>query len=366
MKNVFSLSLIVTLFFFSACNDDPEGVIDEPPVSRKAIIGVEGIVPNGISSLGEYDIAGQILNNNVYRKANLTTLGSGLTDLHADEVNQRLLAVLPSSEKLAVCNLNNYELEQVISIDQGARKILSIEGGKYYLTTWETDEILVFGPNNFGVINTIDAGNNPNDMLLFEDLLFVNNTGNFDIDSTVTIIRTTADTVIATLQVGVNPNGMAIDHKNNVLYILSAGKANVQNPTLNGVGSLWKYNLDSMRTAIDSGNTIQFDTVLYFNDNQLKPQRLVINSEGGNLYYLSNAPTGDIITMSTMAKRVSEVPALNGNFYNLEFDEVATELYGLRTPTDIEGTGSVQIFSPDLSLKVSHKVGSKPREVEFK
>ncbi len=365
MKKLFPLCLSV-LIGFTACDEDPEGMTSAPPAARKAIIGVEGIVPNGISSLGEYDIVNQTLNNNVYRKANLTTMGSGLSDLYADHEAGLLFAVMPASEKVAVCDLKTYELQQVIEVTDQARKIIRATPEKYYMTSWENNEVVVLGPNRFRVINRFEAGNKPDKMLLFEDLVFISNTGTFEIDSTITIVRATADTLIATLQVGVNPNGMAIDYENNMLYVLCAGKENAQNPIQSGIGSLWKYNLDSMRTAIDSGNTLQFDTVLYFNDNQLRPQHLVVDEEGGFLYYIDNFPTGNIMRMTTTARRVSETPAIMGNFYQLGFDQTEDELYGFNTPGSIDATGSVQIFTPGGALKVSHKIGSRPREVEFK
>lgn len=366
MKNIF-LGACATLFLFSSCKEDPQGVTTEPPVARQAIIGVEGVNPNGISSIGVYDILNQSLNNNVYRKANLTTLGSGLSDIYVDEETKRFFAVLPSSEKMAVCDLNTFELIKNVSITEGVRKIKRVAENKYYLTSWDDAGILVKGGEGFNTYKIIPTAQAPTDMIQWENLVFVSNTGLLIKDNTVTILNADADTVIATLQVGENPTGMAIDLALNQLFILSAGELNSQNPTLSGLGSLWRYNLDSMRTAIDSGTSIQFDTVLYFNDNQIKPHHLAIDDEGRNLYYLSNAPTGDIMRMKLEANRVSETPMITGNFYGIKFDPTADELYGLNTPSsDIDGTGSFQIYAPDGSLKVSQRIGSKPKEVDFK
>lgn len=366
MKKLFLFSL--PLFALLACDaNDPDNVVQEPPRERKAVIAVEGISPNGISWVGEYNITGQYLNNNVYQKANQAPLGFGLSDFLLDEEAGIGLFLMEGSEKIVVADLETYELIKTISNLPRIKSIIKVAPQTYYVTSWEENAIFMIKGKNFNVRGPELTGDGPLAMKQWNDLVFVANNGGDYLDSTVSIFRSTADTLVAVIRSGVRPNSMVID-QNNYLWILASGEVNQIDPTASGPGTLVRYQLDSMKMAIDSGTTIMPDTAFVFNDNQLKPHSLVINKQGGGeLFYISNQPTGDILKMGLNDTRVGEGPYITGNYYSLGFDQVATELYGLNTPSsDINGNGSVEIFAPDGSLKNSFLIGPKPTSVAFK
>lgn len=366
MKKLLLLSFgLLTLL---ACQpDDSNGLAPQPPRERKALIGVEGITPNGISWIGEYHITGQNLNNNVYRKENLSPLGSGLSDFLLDEEEGLAFFLLSGSEKIVITDLKSYDQIKTIGNLPRIKRILKAGPRKYYVTTWEENGLYIIKGKNFNVQGPLLLGDGPLAMTQWNDLVFVANNGGDFLDSTVSVVSSIADTLVDIIPCGVRPNSMVVD-ENNFLWILAAGKVHPIDPTMNGEGTLYRYQLDSMKMAIDSGFAIVADTVFSFNDNQLKPHHLVINQKGGGeLYYIGNEPTGNILKMGLNDQRVGEGPYIMGNYYALAFDELATELYGLNTPSsDINDNGSVEIFAPDGSLKNSFLIGPKPVNVEFK
>lgn len=355
-----SLSLIL-----SACKEDDKTAA---PIesARKAIIGIEGISPNGISSLAYYDIAGQFIENNVFRKTNINPLGAQLNDMMIDEERGRLVLVVPGSDKLLFTSLADLTLEKQVGNLMQIKNIAKTAPDEYYISSWELDGVYVLNANNGNVKKEVlVGGRGPTDILVYNDLAFVTNTGAFLFDSTVTILRTSLDTIITNLSVGGKPNSMVIDADNN-LWILNGGKVDNLNPFASGVGSLFRYQLDSITMAIDSGWVITPDTVMYFTDNLLKPHSLTINPEGNEIFYIGNSPTGSIFRMSTFANKVEESPFIMGNYYNLAFDEIELELYAMRIPDNVDKDGDLQVYSPSGNLKTSIKIGVKPKNVVFK
>ncbi len=337
------------------------------PGQRTALIGIEGTSPNGISSLASYNITNQQVENNLYRKANINPMGAQMSDMMIDAENRILSFVLPGSDKVLFADLDDYKL---IGSTTGLLRINNIAktaANRYYVSSAEIEGVYIVNPLNQNLVEEfVFYGTNPTAITVHEDLAFVAITGDpIVMDSTVAIIRTGVDTLITKLNVGRFPNSFVIDNNNN-MYILCAGDYNAANPAMSGIGSLWKYNLDTMQMAIDSNFVISPDTVLYFTDNQLKPHSLAFDPNGNSLYYVGNSPTGNIYSMSANSNRVSENPLVSGNFYNIAFDGVDQELYGLRTPNDINMDGDLQVFDPVGSLKTSIRVGVKPRDVAFK
>lgn len=364
MKKVI-FSLLALSLFLGSCKEEEEIVVEvqEP---RKAIIGIEGTSPNGISSLAYYDIAAQSIENNVFRKANINPLGSQLNDMMIDEDRNRLVMVVSGSDKIVFSDLDNLEIERQPGNFLQIKNIVQTSEDEYYISSWDFDGVYVVNANNGNIKKEVLVqGTGPTKMLVHNDLAFVCNTGAFLFDSTVTVLRTTEDTLVTNLAVGGKPNSMVIDNDNN-LWVLAAGKVDVNNPFASGLGTLYRYQLDTLTMAIDSGYAIAPDTVMYFTDNLLKPHSLTINLEGNQLFYIGNSPTGSVYSMSTFDNKVEETPIITGNFYSLNFDELELELYATRLPDNIENDGDLQVYSPSGNLKTSIKIGVKPKNVVFR
>lgn len=366
MKNIFYFCAVF-LFALTAC-EGPEEVAPPPPAMRKAIIGIQGQSVNGISSVAEYDITNQTLDNSVFRKQNVQPIGSSMQDLLIDEDAGLIYFVVPGSGEIVVADLHTYEIIRNLKSMQGdgLKRMVKVGDNKFYVSSFDEDGVYVLRGTKNNLKGVIETGADPEAMLVHENLVFVANTGGFDLDSTVTIINTLADTVMTTLQVGHEPNSMVVDAENR-LWIMCSGEANTQNPLLSGVGSIYRYHLDSLQMALDSNATIPLDTVFYFTDNQLRPTKMVIDQQGQKIYYLGGNPVGDLFVMNTYANKVSETPAVSGDFYGLSFDEVESDLYGLQTGGfNYNENGRVIIYNPDMNEKNRFLIGVRPFKVVFR
>ncbi|MCR9154046.1 MAG: hypothetical protein NXI09_08055 [Bacteroidetes bacterium] len=360
---------LIGIFVISACGDDDDsGSGDLIPTTPKAYIGIEGTSPNGISSLAEYNTTNQSIENNVFRKANINPMGSQLSDIMYDADQNQFVLLVPGSNKIIYIDANSLVIKRQIKDLMQVRKVAKVSDFLYYVSSPELGGIYVINAikGNIRSEIEIDGITNPTEIKVWEDMAFICNTGSpITRDSTVTIMRTTEDTIISHLMVGHSPNSMVIDEENQ-LWIMCSGEFNATSPLTSGVGSLWTYNLDSLKMAVDSGLAIMPDTVRYFQDNQLRPGHLTYDESGKNLYYITGAPTGSISSFNKAQRRVSETPLISGNFYGLNFDDRNLELYGMRTPMDIEEDGFLEVFDPVGNVKVSIRIGVKPVDVVFK
>ncbi len=370
MKRIilFALGLLI----FTACEDDDNGDdgSNDPGAGfqQTALIGIEGTSPNGISSLAAYNITNQTVENNVFRKANINPMGSQLSDMFFDQERNQLVLLIPGSEKIIYADAKTYEIKKQINDLMMVRKGAKVMDNLYYVTSPEIPGFYVLNANNGNVVAEVEnlGKTNPTELQVWEDMAFICNNGDAIVkDSTVSIFRTTEDTLITHLMVGHSPNSMVVDEENH-LWILCSGDFNSANPLLSGLGSLWKYNLDTMKMAIDSGWTISPDTVKYFTNNQLRPNSLTYDDQGKNFYYLDGLPTGNIVLTGRDRNKIEEFPLVSDNFYYITFDPRNLELYGMRVPSDIESNGDLQVFDPVGNLKTSLRIGVKPNNVVFK
>jgi len=365
---------ILGLVLLSACEDDDNtgnGGSDgngSGSSSPQAYVGIEGTSPNGISSLAAYNRTNQTIENNVFRKANINPMGSQLSDLLIDKDQNQIVLLLPGSNKIVFVDANSLVIKKQIKDLMQIRKIAKVSDFLYYVSSPELGGLYVVNALNGNIRSEIelDGITNPTEIKVWEDMAFISNTGDaMTKDSTVSVLRTSEDTLITSLIVGHAPNSMAIDEENN-LWILCSGNFDAANPLLSGVGSLWKYNLDTMKMAIDSGYTIMPDTVKYLNDNQLRPHHLIYDDQGKNLYYISAEPSGPIVMSNRFVRPLSESPIVDDTYYSIAFDPLKSELYGMRTPSDIEENGYLEVFDPVGNKKVSIQIGVKPVDVIFK
>jgi YVTN family beta-propeller protein len=130
---------------------------------------------------------------------------------------------------------------QQIAVDVSPYELKFNDAGtQLYVSNWSSDSISVIDVAKGKVVATIPTGHNPNDLELGSDgRLYVSN-GN---ENTVTVIDTRKRQAIETINVGPTarapqgstPNAVALDRKNNILFVANADNnciavVNVQKP----------------------------------------------------------------------------------------------------------------------------------------
>lgn len=134
----------------------------------------------------------------------------------------------PLAGTVAVFDTTSGKIVQRIRVQVSPYDLaFSPDGGRLYVSNWSSRSVSVIDTESGKVIQSIGTGMNPNDLEVSADgRLYVAN-GN---ENTVTVIDTKAMRAIETINVGLTskapegatPNGLALDRKNNMLFVANA------------------------------------------------------------------------------------------------------------------------------------------------
>jgi YVTN family beta-propeller protein len=182
---------------------------------------------------------------------------------------------------------------------------VSPESGDAYVTNGASDSVSVIDPNSDTVVATIPVGNDPEGVAVSPagpeagDIYVTN----FD-DGTVSVIDPNTDTVIDTVTVGTDPNAVAVSSESADVYVTNGGSDSV--------------------SVIDPNTDTVIDTVTVGTD----PNGVAISSAGpeaGDIYVTNN---GDD-TVSVIAGSWSDADGFpsNGN-------HIADWLFDGQNPSD--------------------------------
>jgi YVTN family beta-propeller protein len=231
-------------------------------------------------------------------------------------------------------------------------------GTKAYVCDWFTNEVAVLDLNSGSVIKHIPAGSGPEQSTISGSKLFVANVGGLTSDSTITVIDMFADTVVATLQVGVNPNSIVTD-KYGKIWVLCGGSTGpdyIGGTSDDIAGSLWSIN----------PNTYVIEEQFMMNQAD-HPVKLQIYSERTMLAYLlgTDCYTGQVIKMAITAGSLNNTPVINKTFYGLGINETTEDIYGGYN-TGFSTNGYVFRYTNGGALIDSMEVGIAPNGFAFK
>ncbi len=355
-----SLNLSLTLLLFTmvlvtSCDkDEPES--DTPVVLTTTGVYVinEGSFGSGNSSISFLNVTNNIMSNNVFETINGFPLGDVAQSMTLHK--EKAYLAVNNSQKIEVVNGTTFSSIQTISGFQGPRHFVGV-GTKGYVCDWFADDVKVLDLNTNTITGSIPVGSGPEMALVSGTKLFVVNVGGFGMDSTVSVIDLGTDAVIATLQVGINPNSIVSDASGK-LWILCGGSTG---PDYTGgtaddiAGSLWKI------------NPFNYDIEKQLTMGQFHhPAKLQINKNTNELFYLlgSDGYTGKVIKMAAVPGQLSATPFVNKNFYGLGIDKNSGMIYGAYVPGFTQN-GFVFRYGTGGGLLDSMEVGIAPNGFVF-
>ncbi|MFM7078380.1 MAG: YncE family protein, partial [Bacteroidota bacterium] len=176
------------------------------------------------------------------------------------------------------------------------------------------------------ITSSIAVGKGPEQMLLVGNKLFVTNSGGYETDSTVSIIDTDTQNVIATITVGVKPNSIKKDDHGRI-WILCGGTTGPDyvGGTPDDIGgSIWRINANTYATELEL-TMPQFD----------HPLKLQTNDAGTKLYYLGGIDgyNGDIYVMDADDLSLPLIAFRSGSFSGLGINPQTSEIWGAVAPS---------------------------------
>lgn len=360
-KQILFLFLLAATAFFTSCEEEKPA--PEPPTTEGVFIGNEGAFTGGTGSLSIYNPAVKEVNNYIYQKANTEPMGNTLNHLLVDD--GEVFLVLNGLGQVLIIDADTYKLKNRITGFSSPRQIVKVAPHKFYISDWLEEGVVVYNRNTGAIKTTIKTGLGPEQMLVYDDMVFVANSGGPDADSTITVIDAKADTVMRQIVVGHKPNSMQMAPDTS-LWVLCSGIADFSNPFNSTSGSLVSIPLgfDSLMYNID---TLAIRDSLVFVDNQQKPIRLTSNEDGSEMYFLDNFSGASLYRFDAGADipRLPLSPFITGSFYGIGYDEINKEIY-LSDAKDFQQNGEVMRYGDDGAQKDVFKTGIIPSSFGFK
>lgn len=359
MRNWFYTGIVLGMCTLVACESDRVIPPEEPP-SRKILVVNKGQEINDFTTLTEFLIDDNVTNRNLYQKKNKNFIGSRANDVMVED--DAAYFVLNSNNTIAITDPNTYELLDQIEELENPKYIQRIRPQIAYVSSWNKNGLYKINTSSGRILDIIRTGLAPGEITVYKDWVMVPNTGSVFTDSTVNIFSASTDTVVDTLYVGQRPNSIQISGEK-VMFIMCAGLENPVDPAKSIPGSIWKYNLDSMKMALDSGRAIvPFDTI-FFADANLNPNSLKIDPDGRILYYMDQMENASVFAMDTSMASPPLTPFLQGSYEYLAYDEEHREIYLVND--DGAATGRVIRFDESGSVLSDFLSGTNPRGFGF-
>lgn len=287
----------------------------------------EGPFQTGSGTVSFYNRDTKSIAQDIFQTANSVPLGNIVQSMAI--YNSKAYIVVNNAAKVEVVNASTFKSTGTIEGLSAPRYFVGLNATKGYVSDWGSTagNVAVVNLSGNTVTSTIDVkGSGPENMLLVGEKLFVINSGGWGYDSTVAVIDTQADTLLALITVGDNPKGIVLD-ANEKIWILCGGIADWMDPSNDTEGKLVKLNADTYTIE----QTIGFSSTTYH------PTDMVMNTDKNKLYYIYGSGVYEFDITSTS---ISSTALLTGNFYSLGYDPETDYLYAA-DPIDYTQNGLV-------------------------
>jgi hypothetical protein len=315
---------ISLLFFQTACNDDEMSTGDGCPAPTSiynagVVVINEGGFQTGtgtLSFIGENDTD---VTNFIYQNANCDDILGNIVQ-SVSKIDNQYFIVANNANKIVV---TDDKMDKIAQIDElrFPRYILKTDDNTAYITEW-TDEVkgrvAVLNLDNFEIEQTIPVGGGPENLIAYQGKIYVANGGGLDEefgDSTVSIINPLTHEVEKTLQVGNNPKSFQIDN-NGDLWVGCFGFQNsfIPNDPLNKNGSLVRINAEMVQEVVEL--------------DEIGVQHLQINPTQDKLYLLYGGnPYAPVYTFDINTTTLSDTPIVETLAYGLGIHPVSGHIF---------------------------------------
>ena len=304
------------------------------------LIGCEGNFGWGNASISLFNPTNNSITNTVFQNINGYALGDVLQSM--TEHNGHLFAVVNNSGKIEVLDTATYQKTATINGLTSPRYFCGINNSKAYVSDLFSDQIAILDLGNNSVIGNINTGGWTEEMLLFNNKVYVCRPDTNFILQINAITNIIEDTII----VAKGPSSIVLD-SNNKLWSLSSGGMNEEQGELN---------------QIDPSTNLVIKK-LVFVDISTSPNSLKISPNGETMYYLNNGVNQ--LSIDATSLPTSSIINQNGAlFYGLGISPT-NDIY-VSDAVDYVQSGIVYRYDSTASLIHQFSVGIIPQGFWFK
>ena len=345
IKTIFLVALSGVLF--TSCNNNNDIDLPKGDYENGILITNEGAFSGGTGTVDYISDDYLTEESSIYSNVNGENIGTVLQSIGFNGDDAYLIANV--GNKISITD--RYTMEKITEITDGLSnpRYIAFANGKGYVTNWgegidtTDDYIAVIDLASNIISTTISVAEGPEQVVANGNTLYVSHKGGWGSGNTVSVIDTSTDTLISTINVGNVPDEMIIDNSGNLLVSCEGSKWST--PEL----------LGSLVTVNTSSNTVSttLDYVAGFH-----PNNLVLSD---TTIYLSTS--SDIYTMSESATEIPISPIISATISAMSVND--GEIY-VTDVKDYVSNGTLTIFDTATGDQLKEfTVGLIPSKVYF-
>lgn len=338
-----NLLFILILTFSLSCTKKSENGSDPFNAGSGVFILNEGNFTWGNGSLSFYSYENGLIYNDVFQKVNERPLGDVPNSMIIN--GEKAYIVVNNSGKVEVVNKNTLVSIATISGLKSPRNLAFVSSTRAYVTSIYSDSVTILNLTENSISGYINIRRSSESIIVSGNKAFISNwVGGKE----VIVIDITNNKVADSIQVGVEPESMALD-RNKMLWVLCNGG--------------WERNnyaeLDQINTTSN-----RVEKKLIFSSKLASPSCLAVNGTGDALYYLENGV--NIVNLAYPFIPASPlIPQSDRLFYKLGIDPMYNYII-VTDAVDYKKTGFVHVYQNDGTLINSSSAGIIPGLMCFK
>ncbi len=228
LKNALLTIISGAVVLYSCSSDDNINAPEATGAYQSGIlISNEGPFNNGTGTVSFVNQDLTEVENGIYSRVNEENIGNVVQSIGFTEEEAFIIANVSNTIQV----VSRYTFEKIASITEGLNnpRYFVAVNGKGYVSNWgdpndlTDDYIAVINLTSNLVEGTIAVDFGPEELLVYNDAIYVAHQGGFGQNNKISVITTNSAQVATTITVGDVPNSMQVDSDGN-LWVLSGGK----------------------------------------------------------------------------------------------------------------------------------------------
>jgi hypothetical protein len=349
-KNIWSYGwgLLIIIMLIISCNKEDEPDLPGGEFQHAVFIVNEGNFTAGNASLTYYNYQTGEVQPKVFYRVNGAPLGDVANSVTVE--GESLYIVVNNSHVVYKINALTGRFEGKLTGLTSPRQMLLLDKGEALISDLYEKSLVRVNTETMEIVSRIPVGRTSENMLLYNDRIFVANWSAFQqelLNNMIMVIDAETMLLSDSIQVGIEPNSMVLDKQNHLWVLCSGGFMNEELPVL------WKINPDAGEVL----DTFEFPEI------NSSPNHLCLNKTGDTLYFL-NKHVYRMACTDTHLPENAFIEADDGTNYYMLAVSPRGDIY-VTDANDFTRNGMVYRYSANGILKQKFEAGIIPGAIGF-